>query len=190
MQVSSPLAPASPVFAIGEALGTVGMPTVTNIARKHLLSLRGGYARRFALTPTRSPASILRGVCRPKSKVSRSSPLAQPAPVAADGTSRGPCCPATAGRTQPFPGLRSYEGRRGRHTTAGASLVFAGTRALDESPSATACRGRLWDRDNRAGSRRRSKRRVLAVAGVAAPGQSSDATTLLAVAAFTHMQPR
>ena len=88
------------------------------------------------------------------------------------------------------PGLRSYEGRRGRHTTAGASLVFASTRALDESPSATACRGRLWDRDNRAGSRRRSKRRVLAVAGVAAPGQSSDATTLLAVAAFTHMQPR
>ena len=38
-------------------------------------------------------------------------------PSPAEGSSRRPCC-ATAGRTQLFPALRSYEGRRRRHTTA------------------------------------------------------------------------
>ena len=42
---------------------------------------------------------------------------------------RQPCSSATAGHMRLFPGLRSYEGSRGRHRTAGASLVFANSRA-------------------------------------------------------------
>ena len=57
------------LLAIGESLGIVSAPTVMMVARKHLLSLRGGYARRLALTPTPSPASIRREVCRPKGRV-------------------------------------------------------------------------------------------------------------------------
>lgn len=63
-----------PLAAIGESLGIVSAPTVMMVARKHLLSLRGGYARRLALTPTPSPASIRREVCRPKSQVPSFSP--------------------------------------------------------------------------------------------------------------------
>ena len=65
------------LVAIGESLGIVSAPTVMMVARKHLLSLRGGYARRLALTPTPSPASIRREVCRPKSQVPSFSPVAR-----------------------------------------------------------------------------------------------------------------
>jgi len=46
-------------------------------------------------------------------------------PSPAQGSSRRPCFPATAGRMRLFPGLPSSEGRRRRHRTVGASLDFA-----------------------------------------------------------------
>ncbi len=62
----------------------------------------------------------------------------RPSPV--EGSSRRPYFPATAGPSCLFPPLRSSEGRHGRRETPRTSLDFASTRALDESPSATACR--------------------------------------------------
>ena len=81
-----------------------------------------------------STATTAKQVCRPTSRAPSNSPISRRASSSTvggrTGSARGPCFPATAGRMRLFPGLRSSEGRRRRHRTAGASLDFANGREV------------------------------------------------------------